>query len=72
MSGMPAGMMSPEMMKMAADMMKNMDPEEMMRMQQMATSMGGPGAGMTGERENCVSNLLGIVYHLTRDNTTTL
>lgn len=48
MSGMPAGMMSPEMMKMAADMMKNMDPEEMMRMQQMATSMGGPGAGMSG------------------------
>eukprot|EP00873_Tetraselmis_striata_P012198 jgi/Tetstr1/432462/TSEL_021838.t1 len=47
MSGMPAGMMTPEMMKMAADMMKNMDPADMMRMQQMGSGMGmGGGAGM--------------------------
>lgn len=41
---------TPEMASMAADMMKNMKPEDMARMAEMASKMGmgGPGMGMAG------------------------
>ena len=44
--GMPQ--MTPDMASMAANMMSSMTPEDMQRMQQMASQMGGGGAGMMG------------------------
>lgn len=61
----PPGGISPDMAKMATDMMANMKPEDMARFQDMARSMGtgggaaggGAGGGLSGMDPSMMANM---------------